>query len=108
MDNLANLEEKVMLLVQSLRKCNDEKGQLAAEIEKQQEQLEAAAREKKDLENKIEELRALGTENEVLRTKQEEARVRVEQILAKLAKFESELDESDNGQTELMSEGAGT
>jgi septation ring formation regulator EzrA len=108
MDNLVNLEEKVMLLVQSLRKCNDEKGQLAAEIERKTEELEAAAQEKEELQQKIEELRALGTENEVLRTKQEEARVRVEQILAKLAKFESELDEGDSGQTELMSEDAGT
>jgi len=108
MDNLANLEEKVMLLVQSLRKCNDEKGQLAAEIERKAEELEAAAREQEKLQQKIEELRSLASENEVLRTKHEEARVRVEQILSKLAKFERELGEGDSGQTELMSEGAGT
>ncbi len=103
MDNLASLEEKVMLLVQTIRKHKEEKDRLEEEIAQKAKELEAAEREKEDLKGKINEYRQLAAENEVLRKKQEEARARVEQILAKLETFEKEMGKSESGQTELVS-----
>lgn len=103
MDNLASLEEKVMLLVQTIRKHKEEKDRLEEEIAQKEKELEAAVREKEELKAKINEYRQLATENEVLRKKQEEARARVEQILAKLETFEKEMGKSESGQAELVS-----
>jgi chromosome segregation ATPase len=103
MDNLASLEEKVMLLVQTIRKHKEEKDRLEEDIAQKVQELEAAEREKEELKGKINEYRQFATENEVLRKKQEEARARVEQILAKLETFEKEMGKSESGQAELMS-----
>jgi multidrug resistance efflux pump len=102
-DNLASLEEKVMLLVQTIRKHKEEKDRLEEEIAQKAKELETAEREKEELKGKINEYRQLAAENEVLRKKQEEARARVEQILAKLETFEKEMGKSESGQTELVS-----
>ncbi|NIT37016.1 MAG: hypothetical protein GTN49_11055 [candidate division Zixibacteria bacterium] len=103
MDNLASLEEKVMLLVQTIRKHKEEKDRLEEEIAQKVKELDAAEQEKDKLVRKINEYRQLATENEALRKKQEEARARVEQILAKLETFEKEMGRSESGQAELMS-----
>jgi chromosome segregation ATPase len=104
MDNLGNLEDKVMLLVQTIRKHKEEEARLRAEIEQKGRELEAAGQEKESLQRKLDEHRQLAAENEVLRNKQEEARARVEQILEKLETFEKEMGKGENGQTELIAE----
>jgi len=104
MDNLANLEDKVTLLVQTVRKHKEEESRLRAEIEQKDRELEAAAQEADKLQDKLDEYRQLAAENEVLRNKQEEARTRVEQILRKLETFEKEMGTGGDGQAELIAE----
>ena len=104
MDSLANLEEKVMLLVQTIRKLQEDKAALRTEVEQKNRELEAGGQAREDLERKIDEYRQLAAENEVLRNKQEEARARVEQILSKLETFEKEMGKGGSGQAELMAE----
>jgi chromosome segregation ATPase len=107
MDNLGSLEEKVMLLVQTVRKQQEEMGRLQKEIAQRDEELEAAGAEKEELQKKIDDYRQLGAENEVLRNKHEEARVRVDQIITKLEKFEAEIGSDASGQAELITEDNG-
>ena len=52
MDNLGNLEDKVMLLVQTIRKHKDEEERLRTEIEGKDRELEAAGQEKESLQRK--------------------------------------------------------
>jgi peptidoglycan hydrolase CwlO-like protein len=104
MDNLGNLEDKVMLLVQTIRKHKEEEERLRVEIEGKDRELEAAGQEKESLQRKLDEYRQLAAENEVLRNKQEEARARVEQILKKLETFEKEIGKGGDGQAELIAE----
>ncbi|GEM_PF-2021061 len=107
MDDLANLEEKVMLLVQTVRKHREENARLQAEIERKAEELAAAGRDKEALARKIDEYSHFAAENEALRQKQQEARERVENILGKLETFEKELEKGESGQAELMPEDEG-
>lgn len=107
MDDLASLEEKVMLLVQTVRKYREENARLQAEMEGKGQELEAAGRDKAELERKIDEYRHFAAENEALRQKQQEASARVEQILSKLEKFETELEKGESGQAELVPEDEG-
>ena len=104
MDNLANLEDKVMLLVQTIRKHQEEETRLRTEVEQKSRELDAAAQEKEALDRKLDEYRQLAAENETLRNKQEEARARVEQILSKLETFEKEMGTAGDGQAELIAE----
>lgn len=102
MDNLESLEEKVMLLVQTVRKHQEINARLRGDIERKEEALEAAAREKEEFARKIDEYKKFAVENEQLHTQQQEARTRIEQMLSKLEKFEEELERGESGQTELM------
>jgi hypothetical protein len=53
MDNLESLEEKVMVLVQTIRKHQETNAHLRGEIEQKKEELEAAGREKDELARKL-------------------------------------------------------
>lgn len=107
MDNLESLEEKVMILVQTVRKHQETNARLRGEIERKKEELETAGREKEELARKIDEYKKFAAENEQLRSNQQEARARVEQILGKLETFEKELEQGESGQAELMPEEEG-
>jgi hypothetical protein len=107
MDNLANLEDKVMLLVQTIRKHKEEETRLRGVLEERDRELQAAAQEKEALHRRLDEYGKLAAENDALRNKQEEARARVEQILKKLETFEKEMGKAPDGQAELIAEDEG-
>jgi DNA repair exonuclease SbcCD ATPase subunit len=107
MENLENLEEKVMLLLHTVRKHQEESTRLRAAIAEKEEELETARREKEALERTLDEYKKLADENEALKNQQNEARDRVEKILNKLEKFQSELEKGESAQAELMPEEEG-
>ncbi len=107
MENLESLEEKVMILLQTVRKHQEESSRLRATVAEKEEELQAARREKEELKRKIDEYKKLADENEALKNQQNEARDRVEKILGKLEKFERELEQGESAQAELMPEEEG-
>lgn len=107
MENLESLEEKVMILLQTVRKHQEESSQLRAAVAGKEEELETARRENEELKRRIDEYSKLADENEALKNQQNEARDRVEKILNKLEKFERELEQGESAQAELMPEEEG-
>jgi FtsZ-binding cell division protein ZapB len=102
MDSLDHLEERVMLAVQTIRILQDERAKLKAEMAQTHRDLETARGREADAARQVEELKNLAKENELLKTKHDEIRARVEQLVAKLEKFEREVAEGDAAQGDLL------
>ncbi len=101
-DSLDQLEEKVMLAVQTIRQLKDERTRLKEQLLHQAAEKDAALAKAEDLNRKIEEFQKLAAEHENLRGKHDEIRARVEQLLAKLEALENEVGGAEPNQKELL------